>query len=489
MRRRVTIGVRSLGMAACAAVLALLPSAAMAQTTVVIDNPQTQVDDARIQGGSLANTVFKGEPLATKIHPSNATYTRRSVIKFDTHNTVPSGSTVQSAKLTLTISKADPGTRTLGVYRLSQTFDGPYATWYTRKSGMKWTSAGSDLAEKFAEATVGATVGSKVTFDVTTLVQRVVKATYGSSRYTRIALVDLGTAADASYKEFFSTEASDPAVRPALTVVYGGTSTTDTTPEPTPAPAPTGSTLKVLHWNTHRAWGTDGKYDLTRIATWIAKINPNIVSLNEVQRYTSYANEDQPARLVTMLKEKTGATWYQYFRTTSGSAKGHGNLILSRFPIASTSYCQLSTDRVAANVGININGRLVNFYSTHLNSSSTTSTYRIAETKKLLTCLSTDAEQKIVAGDFNARDYTSEINLFEVGQYDGWAEAAIDGTAIDYAGNTAFGATRNRRIDYVWYSKRATNVVLKGARVFDTRDANGVMPSDHKPLLVTFEVR
>jgi hypothetical protein len=27
------------------------------------------------------------------------------------------------------------------------------------------------------------------------------------------------------------------------------------------------------------------------------------------------------------------------------------------------------------------------------------------------------------------------------------------------------------------------------AQVFDTRDANRRMPSDHKPLLVTFEVR
>jgi endonuclease/exonuclease/phosphatase family metal-dependent hydrolase len=247
--------------------------------------------------------------------------------------------------------------------------------------------------------------------------------------------------------------------------------------------------LKVLHWNIHRGWGTDGKYDLNRIGDWIVKMNPHVVSLNEVQRFTSYANEDQPGRLHSMLESKTGAEWYLYFRTPSGSSRGHGNAILSRFPIVSTSYCELSGDRVAANIAITVNGRLVNFYSTHLNSSSSTGRNRIAEVKRLLACLGTDAEQKIIAGDFNARDYTSEIGLMEALHRDGWAESKADGTAVDYAGNSAPGATRKRRIDYVWYSKRATAIALKKAQMFDTRNARGSMPSDHKPLVVTFEVR
>jgi endonuclease/exonuclease/phosphatase family metal-dependent hydrolase len=491
MNRHVSLRVRALSAALLAATTLLLPSAVSAQTTVVINDPAYRVSDARIQGGASANTVFRDQPLATKIHPTNATYTRRSVLKFDTHNTIPAGATVQSATLTLTIAKSDPETRRLGVYRLSQTFDEGYATWYARKSATKWTSAGADLAEKFAEASVGTSAGSKVTFDVTTLVQRVVKGTYGSSRWMRIALVDLGSGSHTSYKEFYHSESTNTGARPVLKVVYGGT-TSAPAPAPEPAPAPTtstGTTLKVLHWNIHRGWGTDGKYNLDRIASWIVKMSPNIVSLNEVERYTSYANEDQPARLLSMLKAKTGAAWYLYYRTGTGSTNGHGNAILSRFPITSPSYCQLSSTRVLANVAIAVNGRLVNFYSTHLDSSTSTSTYRIAETKKLISCLGTDAEQKIVAGDFNARDYTYEIGLMEMPAYDSWAEAAADGTAVDYPGNTAFGATRNRRIDYVWLSKRATNVVLKGAKVFDTRDANGHMPSDHKPLLVTFTVK
>jgi endonuclease/exonuclease/phosphatase family metal-dependent hydrolase len=489
MSRFANIGARTAGAAFAATFLFLAPSTAAAQTTVLIDNPVGEVDDARIQGGSFANTIFHKERLATKIHPSSATYTRRSVLKFDTHNTVPAGATVQSATLTLTLSKADAGTRTLGIYRLSRTFNEVDANWYRRKGSYRWVSAGGDLAEKWAQASVGSTVKSKVTFNVTSLVQAIVKGKYGSKRYTRLGLVDLGSPAHKSYKEFYNSEYSDPSVRPVLKVVYGGS----TTEAPAPAPTPTstsGSTLKVLHWNIHRAWGTDGKYSLDRIATWIARINPQIVSLNEVERYSSYANEDQAKNLAAKLKSKTGATWYYYYRTGTGSSNGHGNAVLSRFPIASTSHCQLSGTRVAANVAVTVNGRLVNFYSTHLDSNSNTSSYRIAEVRKLTPCLSNDSQQRIIAGDFNAQDSKYEIGLMRnAGYYDAWAEAVADRTATDYPGNIRFGATRRSRIDFVFFSKGATRLALKSARIFDTRDPNGRMPSDHKPLLVTYSVR
>jgi endonuclease/exonuclease/phosphatase family metal-dependent hydrolase len=57
-----------------------------------------------------------------------------------------------------------------------------------------------------------------------------------------------------------------------------------------------------------------------------------------------------------------------------------------------------------------------------------------------------------------------------------------------YPGNCD-GCTRDGRIDYVFASKLGSALVLKAAQVIDTRDAAGVMPSDHEPLLVVYEVR
>ena len=71
---------------------------------------------------------------------------------------------------------------------------------------------------------------------------------------------------------------------------------------------------------------------------------------------------------------------------------------------------------------------------------------------------------------------------------DSWAAAKEARSAVAYAGNEA-GNTRNGRIDYIYYSKTATKLRLVSSQVFDIRDAKGVMPSDHRPMLSTFEIQ
>jgi exonuclease III len=62
------------------------------------------------------------------------------------------------------------------------------------------------------------------------------------------------------------------------------------------------------------------------------------------------------------------------------------------------------------------------------------------------------------------------------------------GTATAPSDISPFGATKKGRIDYIFYSKSAGNLVVKASKVYDTR-ASGVMPSDHRPVVTTFEVR
>lgn len=459
---------------------ALSSGVASAQTTLTLGTPETHVTDATIGSGTAANTISNNDRLSVRLS-TDVNAGRRALLKFDTETTMPATTSVTSATLSLYVrGGAGTTTRRIGVYQVTKSFQETQATWITRKTGYKWVTSGGDLGTKIGELSVPTTAGAKVSVNVTAAVQQALKD--ASSRYTRLALVDLSTADSTSYRDFHSSETATASLRPTLVVTYGTSST------PPPPTTTTTAGLKVLDWNTHYGVGTDGKYNIDRIATWIAKINPDIVSLNEVTRFAYYnSREDQATRYAALLKAKTGRTWYHYYRTDNGAKTGVGNIVLSRFPIASTSYCQLSGRRVAVNAAIYVNGRLLNVWSTHLDSSSTS--MRISEVRNLTACTSNFAQQRIIAGDFNARDYTTEINMMESAHYDGWAEAAEDGTARDYAGNTAFGATRNRRIDYLWYSKGASALRLVGAQVFDTRDAYGRMPSDHKPLLTTFEVR
>ena len=71
---------------------------------------------------------------------------------------------------------------------------------------------------------------------------------------------------------------------------------------------------------------------------------------------------------------------------------------------------------------------------------------------------------------------------------DAWAVARSLEMDVAFSGNSA-GNTRRSRIDYAFYSRNASRLELKKAQVFDTRDSRGVMPSDHRPLMTTFEVR
>jgi endonuclease/exonuclease/phosphatase family metal-dependent hydrolase len=256
------------------------------------------------------------------------------------------------------------------------------------------------------------------------------------------------------------------------------------------APASSGTSgtlLKVLDWNTHHGIGTDGVYSLSRFVTWIVKSGANVVSLNEVERYVgSYGNEDQPARYAALLTSATGKTWYYNFAQRDGATNGQGNLVLSTFPLETSDDHLLSYSRSVARVQMLVNGIRVNVFSTHLDSDS--STRRATQMSQLKGWVENFSQQWVVAGDFNAWPGATEISNMTSSYYDGWAVATANNTEIAYAGNLA-GNTRNSRIDYVWYSKSASRLHVKSAQVFDVRDSSGVQPSDHRPVMVTFEVK
>ncbi len=261
---------------------------------------------------------------------------------------------------------------------------------------------------------------------------------------------------------------------------------TPTPASPPPAPSTSSSTLKVLDWNIHHGVGTDGNYNITRIADWIVRTGANVVSLNEVERYTGWGNEDQPARFASLLRSRTGRTWHYNFAQRTGATNGQGNLLLTTFPIESDDDFRLSYDRSVSRIAIIVNGIRVNVYSTHLDSDS--STRRSTQMRELRGWADNYPEQRILAGDYNAWPGAGEIDLMTSGHHDAWAVAQQQGDDVAYSGNSA-GNTRNSRIDYVFYSKGASRLRLRETRVFDTRDSRGVMPSDHRPVMATFEVR
>jgi endonuclease/exonuclease/phosphatase family metal-dependent hydrolase len=442
------------------AALALLAGVAHAQTVTL-----PAYEDTTLQGGIYENTNFGNGDLVTRAS-DDPTWTRRSLLKFDTHNTIPAGATITSATLTVTVKGGNSEVRTLTTYCVPESFWENQTTWRRRSNTLYWSQAGGTTAHAHASAPASGVVGSRVTFDATALVQ---EALAQSSRYTRVLLDDGGASSKGSLRNYHSNEAATASLRPALVVTY---TTPSTTPVQPPAPpAPTGSTLRVLHWNIASTT------NVTAVVDFLVKFQPDLISLNEVYKY---ASDNRPQKMVDLLTARTGQPWYYHWAQIGGLSSGVGVAVLSRYPLEDTDTLLLSYTRSAALVRVNVNGRVVNFVSTHLDHQS--SSKRLTQVLELKPWLTQFAEQRIVAGDFNWYPGTTEINEMAKDYYDAWAVAKSQGTATSTADNP-YGYTRNNRIDYVFYSKGAANLTL-----VSTQTTERISISDHRAVLAVFQV-
>jgi len=157
----------------------------------------------------------------------------------------------------------------------------------------------------------------------------------------------------------------------AVAITFGQTAHSQTTPNPfiRSAAASTGVPLRVVSWNIAFGQGTDGVTNYDRTATRLAQMQPDIIALCEMP-------PDNITTLVGLLNQKTGLTWYSHF-VPKAPGISEGNLILSKFPFVSTDSHYLSFTRSVAQATINVGGRNINFFATHLD--HTSSSLRLTE--------------------------------------------------------------------------------------------------------------
>jgi hypothetical protein len=153
----------------------------------------------------------------------------------------------------------------------------------------------------------------------------------------------------------------------------------------------TATRFKILQWNVQYGKGTDNITDLGRQVNWMAAMQPDIIALNEVPP------ENVP-QYQSLLQQRTGITWYSYWvAITPGNTVGQQ--ILSRFPFANNNALYMSFGRSVAQGAVNIGGRTVNIFSTHLSYES--SDWRLQQLSEINSWTSNFSEQKILLGDFN----------------------------------------------------------------------------------------
>jgi endonuclease/exonuclease/phosphatase family metal-dependent hydrolase len=191
---------------------------------------------------------------------------------------------------------------------------------------------------------------------------------------------------------------------------------------------------------------------------------------------------DMANYLESLVEQRTGAEWYRQIVNVYGGSSGYGNVLLSKYAPAGQGATLLSYERGVAYMTLNVNGRYVNVFSTHVDYYN--SYYRTTQTTQAVNYMNNFSGPKIMMGDFNTWPGTSDYYIMASPYQDAWVAAQNDGTAWAFngSGNTSGGS----RFDYVYYN-RNSGLSLTSVKVPDT-EVWGVYPSDHHPVIAEFRV-
>jgi endonuclease/exonuclease/phosphatase family metal-dependent hydrolase len=203
--------------------------------------------------------------------------------------------------------------------------------------------------------------------------------------------------------------------------------------------------IRVLTFNIHSAFASDGRQDPEAIARVIEQSDADIIALQEISRgWLINGSTD----LVAWLSQRLGMPFL--FKGTTGPM--WGNAIVSRYPIldhGSGSLPQLYTliARGYLWATIDFGGpKPLLVIATHLIQSSADSAVRQEQVPVLLDFWD-HAPLTIILGDLNARPEAPEMHLLrEAGLIDAWDETNSS------PGFTFASTTPIERIDWIWHS-------------------------------------
>jgi endonuclease/exonuclease/phosphatase family metal-dependent hydrolase len=253
--------------------------------------------------------------------------------------------------------------------------------------------------------------------------------------------------------------------------------------------------VRVMTFNIHHGIDGSGRYNLQRAIDAIARIQPDIVGLQEVTRnHPSYACDDQPDRLASGLKTATGQSWVAAYQQewftpdTSCQASGRGTgpeteglVLLTRRGLSPTAFMPLTDSRIGLQAAVR-DAYGLPVVVTHLTSGGAEAGTRGQQIDRLINWARGFGEPRIVMGDFNVGPQGPEMQPLFNGYHDAWNDAVQMGRTS--GGGNSKGSSR---VDYIFYAPGGA-LTLEATEVIDTAVA-GVQASDHQPVLATFTIR
>nr|AYM52682.1 endonuclease/exonuclease/phosphatase family protein [Aggregicoccus edonensis] len=231
--------------------------------------------------------------------------------------------------------------------------------------------------------------------------------------------------------------------------------------------------VRVMTFNIQSALrGLDG------VAEAIRSASPDVVALQEVDVGSTRAHG---LNQVAELAARTGLRYHAHFRTTELHGGAYGVALLSRFPIVSQEQHALpvpkgSEPRTLGHVVLDVGGREVSVYATHLSRRPFNGRARMSQSVAILQRMERDARPKLLMGDLNDDPGSRTVRLLGRELTDAFASTG-QGPSGTYP-MPLFLPTL--RIDYVLvdraFAPRASRVLRVGA-------------SDHFPVVADLHLK
>ncbi len=235
--------------------------------------------------------------------------------------------------------------------------------------------------------------------------------------------------------------------------------------------------VRILSYNVKHGLGMDDRVDLERIASVIRLLEPDIVTLQEIDSVVARTGfEDQAA----VLGELTGMrAVFGGFMDYQGGR--YGMALLSRYPIVEWENHRLPDGAEPRSVlvariellrpGYGQAPRLV-VVGVHLYA---TPEERYAQASRLIEVLSDERSPVVLAGDFNSTPDSDVIRLLEA--EGGWERPRKSGDRLTFPSDVP-----DREIDFIMF-RPADRFVVREHRVVAETEA-----SDHRPVLLELEL-
>lgn len=204
------------------------------------------------------------------------------------------------------------------------------------------------------------------------------------------------------------------------------------------------NSVRVMSYNIRHGRGMDGEVDLERIAAVIKAEAPDVVCLQEVDRFMERTDGvDQPSELAKLLNMQ--AVFEPNLRRNGGE---YGNATLTRLEIVDYANNPLPRPndrepRGALRTTLRKNGVTFDVFNTHLGLDAEERKAQAAALLRLVTDRPT-----IIAGDINEEADGPAARLFHPAFNDAWHWRSNGAPATYPAGDAP-----ERRIDYVFASK------------------------------------